>query len=202
MSETRTLKVIVVGNSKQAQAALKQLSGAAESTDKRVTGAGSRIGATFAKVGATAAVGFAAATVAAGAFIYKVGAPYEQTLNRIGALNKMSASEVSNLASQIEGMSPIYTRMGIDAAGASDAVLELNKAGLSVKQSMHALQGPLVLAKAGMLETGDAASLISNTLNTFHLKAGQAAHVANSLANAANASSADVSDLQEARQPG
>jgi TP901 family phage tail tape measure protein len=48
------------------------------------------------------------------------------------------------------------------------------------------------------LAVADAASLVSNTLNAFHLKAQKAGDVANYLANAANASSSDVADLGEA----
>jgi TP901 family phage tail tape measure protein len=55
----------------------------------------------------------------------------------------------------------------------------------------------MVLAKAGEMSVADASTLVANSLNTFHLKAKDAATIANELANAANISSADVSDLAE-----
>ena len=198
MSETRTLKVVVVGNAKQASAALKQLAGDADNVGSSVSKSGLKFGAVMSKMGKSAALGFGVAAAAAGAFVYKVGAPYEQTLNRIGALNKLNEEQTTKVAKRIESGSAAYARMGVTVGEAAQGVMELNKAGLSLNQSIKSVNATMVLAKAGNMSVDESANLVANTLNTFKLSAKDAGTVVNSLANAANASSADVSDLQQA----
>lgn len=197
MSETRTLKVVVVGNAKQAQAALKGLAGDASHTDSKVRGSGSKMASTFAKIGKSAALGFGVATVAAGAFVYKVGAPYEQTLNKIQVLTDSNQATMKRAAGTLESQSMLYAKMGQSVGDAAGGVVELTKSGLSLDKSLKAVHATMVLAKAGEMDVADASSLVANTLNTFSMKAGQAGDIANYLANAANISSADVSDLAE-----
>ena len=71
-------------------------------------------------------------------------------------------------------------------------MIELSKAGLSVNDTLDASRGVLALAKAGQLETAEAAAISANALLAFSLKGTEATRVADLLAAAANASSSDV----------
>lgn len=195
MSETRTLKVVVVGNAKSARAALKELGNESDTLGRKSKSSGMKFGATMAKMGKSAALGFGVATAAAGAFIYKVGAPYEQSLNKIQALNDQTDTQMKGIAKRLESQAGTFGQYGLSVGDAANGVVELSKAGMKLDAAMLAVNGTMVLAKAGGLEVADASALVSNTLNTYALKANKAAEVSNVFANAANISSSDVEDL-------
>lgn len=133
----------------------------------------------------------------AGAAFTKVGSEYVDSLNKIQALTGSSDAVMRRAATQLESNSGLYAKMGQTTGDAATGVVELTKAGLSLSKSLKAVNATMTLAKAGELSVADASTLVSNTLNTFNLKASQAGKIANGLANAANISSADVSDLAE-----
>ena len=81
---------------------------------------------------------------------------------------------------------------GVSAKTAADAMIELSKAGISVNDTLDASRGVLALAKAGQLETAEAAEISANALLAFGLRGTEATRVADLLAAAANASSSDV----------
>lgn len=163
-----------------------------------IAGHTSKLGGVLASVGKKAALGFAAATAAGGAFLIKVGAPYVDSLNKIKVLSGATDTQMQRVAKTLEGQSAAFAKMGFTTGDAAAGVVELVKAGMSLQDSMKAVAGTMTLAKAGELSVADASTLVSNTLNTFGLKARDAGKVANYLANAANISSADVTDLAEA----
>lgn len=145
-----------------------------------------------------AAVGIGIAATAAATFGAKAGAAYVDRLNKIQVLTDSGDAKMRNTAKTLESNAFLYAKMGMSVGDAADGVVELTKAGLRLKPAMAAVNGTMVLAKAGEMGVAEASTLVSNTLNTFGLKAKRAADVANYLANAANISSADVVDLAEA----
>jgi len=154
-----------------------------------------RLGRGFAKFGTVAAVAIGAAAAAGAAFLLKVGAPYVDSLNKIQTLTGSTDAVMKRTASTLEDNAGLYAKMGMTTGDAAAGVVELTKAGMSLQDSMKAVNATMVLAKAGEMDVADASALVSNTLGVFKLKASAAADVANVLANAANISSADVSDL-------
>jgi len=74
-------------------------------------------------------------------------------------------------------------------------MLELNKAGLSVSDTMAAARGTLQLAAAAQTDNATAAILISSALNTFGLSGEKATIIADQFAAAANAASGDAVDF-------
>lgn len=134
---------------------------------------------------------------AAGA-VLEVGGSYVSSLNQIQALTGATSSQISKAATQLEASSKSYAKLGLSTGDAAAGMVELTKSGLSLPKALGAIRGTMLLAKAGELEVADASELVANTLNTFNLKAREAADVANSLANAANISSSDVKDIGEA----
>jgi TP901 family phage tail tape measure protein len=168
------------------------------STANAAGGNVSSLGKKLTQFGKQAAAAFALAAAASAVFLFKVGAPYVDALNKIQTLTEATDAQMKRVSGTLEKNASMYARMGMTTGDAAAGVVELTKAGMSLDQAMKAVNATMVLAKAGEMEVAEASTLVSNTLNTFNLKATQAGEVANVLANAANISSADVSDMAQA----
>ncbi|MFI6609274.1 phage tail tape measure protein [Streptomyces sp. NPDC050507] len=142
----------------------------------------------------------AGALSAAGAKIYEVGATYEQSLNQIQALSDSTNAQMQTLQGQLNGMSGGFAAMGYSTGDAASAMVELIKAGQTSDQALQSLTATMQLAKAGGIDTAEAASYMSDSINAFGLGAKDAADVANTLAQAANVSSSDIGDFGYALQ--
>lgn len=183
-----TVSVDIVGKDR-ASAAFRTAGRSADTTAARF--------AKFGKAAKLAAIGLGGFGAAAAVFTYKVGSSYVNSLNQIQALTGANNKQMTAAAKILESNASRYAKMGQTTGDAAAGVVELTKAGLSLHDSLKAVNATMTLAKAGELEVGDASSLVANSLNTFGLKAKSAGKLANQLANAANISSADVSDLAE-----
>lgn len=190
MSETRTLRVVIVGNSKAAQRAIADLGGSTKKAGRDFDGFAGGMAKKFVALGA--AIG---ATQIAKK-IYDVGASYEQNMNLIKNLDPTVNIKDTDKALQAQAGS--LAKLGLSTVQGSEGLRELIKAGRTTKEALAALNGTMTLATAGQLSAADAAAIVANNLNAFGLGAGDAGKLANVLANAANASSADVSDLGQA----
>lgn len=164
------------------------------------SGHASRFGGALKSMAATATVAFAAAAAGAGVFAIKSAADYEQSLNVFRSVSGATAAQMRDVAATAKQLGNDITLPGISAKDAALAMVELAKAGLSVNDTLAASKGVLSLAKAGQLETAQAAEITANALNAFSLKGTEASRVADLLAAAANASSADVTDMAYALQ--
>lgn len=138
--------------------------------------------------------------VAFGKSAVTAGSDFSATMREVGAVAGVPQAELKVL-------SDLALKFGADTAfsagEAGDAMLELAKGGLTVADiKAGALDATLTLAAAGGLGLGSAATFVGNTLNTFGLKADQAASVAAALAGGANASSASVESLGGALSQG
>lgn len=139
-------------------------------------------------------VGFGGITAAVGSSINKA-AEFDKTIRQVGANANIQGTALKD-------MSNLALKMGADtsfsAQQAAQAMLELSKAGLTPAQvKAGALANTLTLAAAGELELADSATIMSNALAAFGLKAEDSAKVAAALAGGANASTASVSSLAE-----
>src|SRR5215218_1418649 len=144
----------------------------------------------LAAAGAGIAVGFTKAVQKAGDF--------DKTMRTVGAT-------LGEGQQKVEGLTDLAIEMGaktsFSAKGASDAMLELARGGLTSAQiEAGALQHTLTLATAGGLELGEAATYMVSGLTAFNLKASQAGRVASALAGGANASTASVQSMGYAFQ--
>ena len=139
---------------------------------------------------ATLALGGAGAVI--GSAINKA-AQFDKTIRVAGAAADASAEQMKDMAKTALDMGS-KTQFG--AQGAADAMVELAKAGMGpAEQKAGALQQTLLLASAGGLELGDAATYMVNSLSLFGLKSKDAARVSTALAGGANASTASVESL-------
>jgi len=181
------IRIAILANGRQARAEAAATARSYGLMGRQVSRTGKLLAGAFA-VGS-----IARAAVAAG----RAGATYVSSLNKIQALTDASDRQIDRAAKSIEARGGVFAKMGQTASDAAGGVVELTKSGLSLSSSLRAVRATMTLAKAGELEVADASSLVANTLNTFNLKAKDAARIANGLANAANISSADVTDLAE-----
>lgn len=158
-----------------------------DKTGKGVSSAGSNFGK-LAKAGlAIGAVG-----AAIGSSISKA-ADFDKTIRIAGAAADATGAQMADMSKLALDLG---TKTQFGAQGAADAMVELSKSGLTIaQQKAGALVETMNLASAGGLELGNAATYMTNALNTFGLSADKASQVSTALAGGANASTASVESL-------
>lgn len=146
------------------------------------------------------------AQAAAGAYVsafqsvMETGLDFSRTLNNFKGVTRATAAEMTQIKDAARALGADTTLAGASSSDAAVAMTELAKAGFSVNDAMRAARGTLELSTAGQIDAAKAAEIQSNAMNAFGLQAGDAAHVADLLANAAIASSADIPDIGQALQ--
>lgn len=160
------------------------------------------LGGSFRQVaGISAAISAALGVGAIVKSIGTIGIAYQDSINTFSAVadraQLRAAGGLKAVRDQATALGNDLKLPNVSAAGAAQAMTELAKAGLSVKDSLAAGRGTLQLAIAGNLDEASAATIAANALNTFHLAGSQASNVANILANAANVSSGEVGDFAQ-----
>ncbi|HMS43967.1 MAG TPA: phage tail tape measure protein, partial [Pyrinomonadaceae bacterium] len=138
--------------------------------------------------------------VAGFAAVLKIGAEYEQSMNLLQATTNATADEMIRADKIAMQLGSDLSLPNVSAKDASEAMLELGKAGFTVVQSMDAAKGTLQLATAANISAGEAAEITANALNMFGLEAKDAGRVADLLAGAASASSAEITDVAQSLQ--
>ena len=190
MADT-TLKATLIGQDRSMSSTFDKAGRSADQAGSRVSKFGTVLGA----IGKAGVAAGAVAAVGLGKSIQKA-MDYDKTMRLVGAT-------LGTTAGQQKALSALALKMGADtvfsAKDASDAMLNLAKGGMTAAQIQGgALAATMTLAAAGELEMGAAATYVGNALNTFGLKAKDAAGVAAALAGGANASSASVESLGQA----
>ena len=186
---------------------------AVASSAQRMQGSSRDIGSSFQSMGSSASAGFGKiAGLAAGGFAVvgglsaltsafkstiKVGMDFQSTINNLGAVTGSSAAQLAQVSAKARALGNDLDLPAASASDAAQAMLELSKGGLTVKQSMDAAKGTLTLAAAAQISGADAATIQAAALNTFGLSADKAAHVADVLANTANAAAGDITDFAQ-----
>ncbi len=130
-----------------------------------------------------------------GATGIKVAASFEGAMKQIESFGGVAGAE-------LEKVRQFVLKMGADtvfsAQDAGNAMLDLLKSGMNVKQAMETLPQVLNLATVGNLSLAEASGVVTSGLAQFGIKAADAGRVTEALARAANASRADVRDLGQA----
>lgn len=129
-----------------------------------------------------------------------MAADYERSMHVLQAVTGATDAQMEKLRQKAIELGDDITLPGVSAVTATDAMIELAKAGLSAEQSMAAARGTLQLAAAGQVDAAYAAEVVAGALNAFALSGDQATRVADLLAAAANASAAGVTDMAYAMQ--
>lgn len=160
------------------------------------------------KFSAAAKTGLAAVGIGAGIAglvnqfqkVMSVGMDWTTNMNTLAAVTGASADELQRAGAAARALGNDITIPATSANDAAAAMTELAKGGFTVQQSMDAAQGSLRLAAAAGISAADAATIQSQALQAFGLKAGDAGKMSDTLANAANASSAEIVDVAQAMQ--
>lgn len=164
----------------------------AQASGKRI---GGHLSGGLAVLGGAAVAGGAALVAGLGASISKA-ADFDKTMRTVGATLGASGPVQKDLN---DFALKLGKETAFSAGEASEAMLELAKGGMDAVQiKSGALAETLTLASAGGLGLADAATYMSNSLNTFGLPAKDAGRVAAALAGAANASTASVESMGQA----
>src|SRR5690349_1329577 len=166
---------------KQAQEDVKGL----DETGKRSGVSVDKIGTLAGRAGLAIAAGLGAGVAAA--------ANFEQRLSAIGAVSGATSGEMDKIRAKA-------LQLGKDtsfsAGESAQAMEELIKAGLSVDDVLNgAADATVNLAAAGEVDLTTAATIASNAMNQFGLKAKDMTGVVDNIAGAANASAIDVGDF-------
>ena len=142
---------------------------------------------------ATAAGGALAAPLA---LAVKTSADFESQLSAVKAATGATAGEMDQLRNAALALGQDTTLAGVSASGAAQAMGELGKAGISVADQIGgATRGALLLASAGGLQFGEAATIAANAMTVFGKSGADVAHIADLFAASANQSTIDVRDL-------
>ena len=200
---SREVRVVILGDSRQAQRAFADLNRAAAQSQSGLVAMGqkaitagqsmSRVGASMSRSITLPLAGLAIAAV-------KTAVDFEKTMNTMGAVAKVPAPQLEKLRALAIDMG---AKTVFSANEAAQGMLELAKAGIKTADIMGgALKNTLDLATAGDLELADAARIAANAMHTFNLSGKDSKQIADALAGAANASSADVADLALALSQG
>ena len=186
---------------------------AVASSAQRMSGSAREIGSSFQTMGGSVSSGFGKvaglATGALGAVAgvraissafkstVQAGMDFQSTINNLGAVTGSTGAALATVSAKARALGNDIDLPAASASDAAQAMLELAKGGLTVKQSMDAAKGTLTLAAAAQISGADAATIQSAALNTFGLSADKAGHVADVLANTANAASGEITDFAQ-----
>ena len=193
----RSVKITVGANVAPLKSAMADGSKAVDGLAKKSQSLGSKIKSGLAMAGVTGGV------LSLGAAIkgtFGLGLDFTTQLNTLQAVSGATAAQMTKVSDKAQALGNDIEIPATSASDAAEAMTELAKGGLSVQQAMDAAKGTLQLAAAAGVSGAQAATIQANALNTFSLKASDAGHVADVLANTANAASGEITDFAQGMQ--
>jgi TP901 family phage tail tape measure protein len=142
-------------------------------------------GAFFAGAGIVA--GLKAAVSAAGDF--------QQKMNVLQQVTGATAAEMAAVSLEARRLGADISLPATSASDAAEAMLQLSKGGLTLRDAMAAARGTLQLAAAAQTDVATAANTSARAITAFGLSGKDAGKIADALANAANAATGDINDF-------
>lgn len=127
---------------------------------------------------------------------------FEQSMNVLAAQSEATTGQMEAVRATAQALGADLTLPGTSALDAGQAMLELSRGGLELKDAMDAAKGTLQLAAAAETDVATAAGVATGALAAFGLEGGQAGYIADLLTNAANQSRASIGDLALGLQQG
>lgn len=173
---------------------LQREAGRAAGVQNQVAASAALVGRSSAYMGAVTAVAMVKSANAAGRF--------EASLNILQASSKANNRQMAAMQRLAIDLGNDLRLPGVTAQDAADTMLNMSRAGLSVRDVMSGVKGVLQLATAGEIEFAEASKITSGMLNSFHLAGSKAVAIADMLAAASNKSSAELHDVAIAAQQG
>ncbi len=146
-------------------------------------------------LGAALALGVTAPILAFGKASTKTFSDFDDAMRQVQAVTSATGP-------QFQALTDLAREMGettsFKASEAAEAMNYLGMAGFDANEIVSALPSTLALARAGVLDLGSAADIMSNVMTIFSLRTEDAAHVADVLAKVAHTTNTNVSQLGEA----
>lgn len=125
---------------------------------------------------------------------------FQQSLSVLQSVSDATEQQMQTLKNTAMDLGNDLSLPATSAQDASQAMLALAKAGLSVDDVLGAAKGTLQLAAAAETDAAVAAEITAAALNAFGLAGTEAVKIADLLAGAANSSSANMTDLSQGLQ--
>lgn len=140
---------------------------------------------------------FLAATIAVTAFgkVLATSGETQQALIQFQAVTSATADQMKAAADEARKLGADVKLPATSSVDAANAMTELAKAGLSIKDSLAAARGSLQLAAAAGISAGDAAQIAASQLNAFGLAGDQAGRVTDLLAAASIDAQGSINDF-------
>lgn len=155
----------------------------------------------FRILGSVLAAGFIATRVANSALISTI-AEYESNLVTLKAVSVDFTASLEEQAAQMKKLDQAARETGrstlFSAVSASEGLLILAKAGLSVQEAINTLPAVLNLAQGQLISIEAAATTVTSVLRQFGIAAVDASRVVDVLSETANRTSTDVTNLSNA----
>ncbi|WQK61451.1 phage tail tape measure protein [Mammaliicoccus sciuri] len=143
-------------------------------------------------VGRSMSMYITAPVVAGFGLSIKKAADFEGQMSRVGAIAGSSKKELKSMSDQaIE----LGAKTSLSAQEVASGMEELAAMGFNAKQIMGAMPGVISAAEASGADMATTSKVMASSINAFGLKASDASHVADVLAEVANRSSADINDM-------
>jgi TP901 family phage tail tape measure protein len=120
---------------------------------------------------------------------------YEESMNILQALTRGTTKEMSLMRAESTRLGADMKLPNVSAKDAADAMQELGRAGLSVKDILAGTRGTLQLGLAANVGFADSAVIVARALKSFRLEGTQATRIADLFTAAANKSTAEITDV-------
>ena len=121
-------------------------------------------------------------------------ASFEATMSKVQAVGEMTAKEIETVTEKAKEMGRTTK---FTATEAGEAFTYMAQAGWSTQQMLAGIDGVLALSAADGLDLASTASIVTDTLAAFGLKAEDTSRFADVLAKAAAATNVDVAQMGE-----
>jgi TP901 family phage tail tape measure protein len=121
-------------------------------------------------------------------------ASFEATMSKVQAVGEMTAKEIESVTEKAKEMGRTTK---FTATEAGEAFTYMAQAGWSTQQMLAGIDGVLSLSAADGLDLASTASIVTDTLAAFGLKAEDTSRFADVLAKAAAATNVDVAQMGE-----
>ncbi|MBA4542885.1 phage tail tape measure protein [Thermoactinomyces daqus] len=140
-----------------------------------------------------AALGTAGTVIGAAlGFSIKKAADFEAEIDKVGAIAGASSSDMQRLRQAALDLGASTSKSASEVA---QGMQQMAAAGYSTNQIIAAMPGVIAAAEASGEDMATVTDVVTAALNGFGLKASEASHVADVLAQSANQSAADINDL-------
>lgn len=155
-----------------------------------------KLGSNVSRAMKVAGLGF----IGGAAMAIRAAGNYQESMNTLQAVTGANAAVMKQAGAAAKQLGADTKLPGTSASDAAEAMTELAKGGMTVKQAMSAVRGTLLLSAAAQIGNAEAANITSKALNAFGMAASKSNVVADQLAATANASSAEITDVAQAMQ--